>query len=248
MSLGIGRIAWKILSKYLHNNNMMKNLILAVSILCVQLCNAQNVYLSKIEKTNDNTDKFLYKKAETITNAEYLGEIEVQGFTKDDAAIFSLIYKKAKEIGANTFAFKPFENIDGTPQPLNPSNYKIALYYTPKESFAGQKGMLYVFASSDKDQKININKKDYILEPRSYLTLDIVPGEVYTISTKKLLGSTIKVQPKNNDENLYFQISSLKVKSDTSGTGGLNLKSGDIIGLEKSYAEFLSLIYTHTKQ
>lgn len=226
---------------------MMKNLALAISICCISFCNAQNVYLSKVEKTNDNTDKFLYKKAESVTGAEYLGEIEVQGFSNDDAEVFSLIYKKAKEIGANTFSFKPFENIDGTPQPLNPANYRIALYYTSKENLAVQKGMLYVFASSDKDQKININKKDYILTPRSYLTLDIIPGEIYTISTKKLLGSTIKVQPKNNDENMYFQVSLAKIKSDTSGTGGLNLKSGDIIGLEKSFAEFLSLIYSQNK-
>ncbi|MFN1218691.1 hypothetical protein ACKW6Q_17125 [Chryseobacterium kwangjuense] len=226
---------------------MMKNLAFALSVCCISFCNAQNVYLSKVEKTIDNTDKFLYKKAESVTGAEYLGEIEVQGYSNDDAAVFSLIYKKAKEIGANTFSFKPFENIDGTPQPLNPANYKIALYYTPKESLTGKDGMLYIFASSDKDQKININKKDYILTPRSYLTLDIIPGEIYTISTKKLLGSTIKVQPKNNDENLYFQVSAAKVKSDTSGIGGLNLKSGDIIGLEKSFAEFLSLIYSQNK-
>ncbi|WP_228439780.1 hypothetical protein [Chryseobacterium phocaeense] len=226
---------------------MMKNLAVALSVLCASFCSAQNVYLSKVEKTSDNTDKFLYKKAESVTGAEYLGEIEVQGYSNDDAAVFSLIYKKAKEIGANTFSFIPFENIDGTPQPLNPANYKIALYYTPKENLIGKDGMLYVFASSDKDQKININKKDYILSPRSYLTLDIIPGEIYTISTKKLLGSTIKVQPKNNDENLYFQVSSAKVKSDTSGIGGLNLKSGDIIGLEKSFAEFLSLIYSRNK-
>ncbi len=38
------------------------------------------------------------------------------------------------------------------------------------------------------------------------------------------------------------------IKSDTSGSGGLNLKSGDIIGLEKSYAEFLSIIYQHIKR
>ncbi|PQA93488.1 hypothetical protein B0A69_10795 [Chryseobacterium shigense] len=226
----------------------MKNLAVAFSVLCVQLCYAQNVYLSKIEKTHDNKDKFLYKKAETITGAEYLGEIEVQGFSNDDAAVFSLIYKKAKEIGANTFSFKPFENINGIPQPINPANYKMALYYTPKENLAGQKGMLYIFASSDKDQKININKKDYVLTPRSYLTKDIISGEVYTISTKKLLGATIRVQAKNHDENLYFQVSSAKVKSDTSGTGGLNLKSGDIIGLERSYADFLSLIYVQNKQ
>lgn len=226
---------------------MIKNLAVAISIFCVHLCNAQNVYLSKVEKTNDNTDKFLYKKAEAAIDAEYLGEIEVQGFSRDDAAVFSLIYKKAKEIGANTFSLKPFENIDGTLQDFNPSNYRITLYYTPKEKLINQNGKLYVFASSEKDQKININKKDYLLAPRSYITLDIIPGEVYTLSTKKLLGSTIKVQPKTNDENLYFQISSLKVKSDTSGTGGLNLKSGDIIGLEKSYAEFLSLIYIQNK-
>lgn len=223
---------------------MIKNLAVAISIFCIHLCNAQNVYLSKVEKTNDNTDKFLYKKAETITDAEYLGEIEVQGFSKDDAAVFSLIYKKAKEIGANTFSLKPFENIDGTPQPFNPANYKIALYYTPNGKLKDQDGKLYIFASSDKEQKISINKKDYLLAPRSYLTRDIISGEAFIISTKKLLGSTIKVQPKANKENLYFQVSSLKVKSDTSGVGGLNLKSGDIIGLEKSYAEFLSLIYT----
>ncbi|MDR2235721.1 MAG: hypothetical protein LBE92_06330 [Chryseobacterium sp.] len=224
----------------------MKKLAVAFSALCIQMLSAQNVYLTKVEKVNDNTDKFLYKKQDA-TEAQYLGEIDVQGFSKDDAAIFSLIYKKAKEIGANTFSLKPFENVDGTPQPFNPSNYKLALYYTPKEKLAEQNGMLFIFASSEKNQKISINRKDFILEPRSYMTLQIIPDEIYTLSTKKLLGSTIKIQPKSKDENLYFQISSLKVKSDTSGIGGLNLKSGDIIGLEKSYAEFLSLIYKQQK-
>jgi hypothetical protein len=226
----------------------MKNLAIILSFICTQFLSAQNVYLSKVEKTNDNKDKFLYQKDESITDAVYLGEVEVQGFSKDDATVFSLIYKKAKEIGANTFALKPFENIDGTPQPFNPANYKMALYYTPMNKQTFQKGEMYIFASSEKDQKININKKDYTLSPRSFLKLKIVSGEVYTISTKKLLGSTIKVQPKTGDDNLYFQISSLKVKPDHSGTGGLNLKSGDIIGLEMSYAEFLSAIYKESKQ
>lgn len=226
----------------------MKNTAIIFSILCIQLWNAQNVYLSKVEKTNDNSDKILYKKAEAENEAIYLGEAEVQGFSNDDAMVFSLVYKKAKEIGANTFTIKPFENIDGSPQAFNPSNYKIALYYTPKEKLKVQEGSLYIFASSEKDQKININKKDYIITPRSFLKLKIVPGEVYTVSTKKLLGSTVKVQPKTNDENLYFQVSSLKIKPDTSGVGGLNLKSGDVIGLEKSYAEFLSAIYKEEKQ
>ncbi|WP_160138087.1 hypothetical protein [Chryseobacterium sp. c4a] len=226
----------------------MKKLAIIFSVVCIQLWNAQNVYLSKVEKTNDNADKFLYKKDEAETEAIYLGEAEVQGFSKDDAMVFSLVYKKAKEIGANTFVIKPFENIDGSPQAFNPSNYKIALYYTPKEKLKVSNGMMYIFASSEKDQKININSKDYIVPPRSFFKLKIIPGDVYTISTKKLLGSTVKVQPKTNDDNLYFQISSLKVKPDNSGVGGLNLKSGDIIGLEKSYAEFLSAIYKENRQ
>lgn len=225
----------------------MKNPALIIFVLCIQLFNAQNVYLNKVEKTNDNTDKFLYHINEDVKDRQYLGELEVQGFSKDDAVVFSYIYKKAKEIGANTFSLKPFENIEGTPQSFNPANYKMALYYTPKEKLLDQHGALYIFASSDKAQKISINKKDYVLSPRSYVKLKTVPGEVYTISTKKLLGSTIKIQPKDKDENLYFQISSLKVKPDTSGTGGLNLKTGDIIGLEKSYAEFLCVIYSENK-
>ncbi|EJL70865.1 hypothetical protein [Chryseobacterium populi] len=226
----------------------MKNIGIAVFILLVQLFNAQNVYLTKVEKTNDNTDTFLYAINEEIKEAQYLGEVEVQGFSKDDAGIFSLVYKKAKEIGANTFSLQPFENIDGSRQAFNPSNYKLSLYYLPKEKLVSQTGHLYLFASSDKEQKISINKKNYLLSPRSFLIINSVPGELYTISTKKLLGSTIKIQPKANETNQYFQVSSLKVKSDTSGVGGLNLKSGDIVGLEKSFAEFLTLIYSKTNQ
>ncbi|WP_126652589.1 hypothetical protein [Chryseobacterium aureum] len=225
----------------------MKNIAIIFSVLCIQLWSAQNVYLTKVEKTNDNTDKFLYKKEEATADAIYLGEVEVQGFSKDDALVFSLVYKKAKEIGANTFQLKPFENVDGTPQSFNPANYKIALYYTTKEKLAPKHGEMYIFASSEKDQKISINRKDYTISPRSFVKLKVIPGEVYTISTRKLLGSTVKIQPKANDDNVYFQISSLKVKPDNSGVGGLNLKSGDIIGLEKSYAEFLSAIYTESK-
>lgn len=226
----------------------MKNLIIVAFVFLIQLFSAQNVYLTKVEKTHENTDKFLYKINEEIKDAEYLGEIEVQGFSKYDDEVFSLIYKKAKEIGANSFSLKPFENVDGSPQNFNPSNYRLNIYYLSKEKLQDQTGNMYIFASSEKDQKINVNKKDYIISPRSYIVIKTVPAEVYTISTKKLLGSTIKIQPKENSSNQYFQISATKVKSDNTGVGGLNLKSGDIIGLEKSYAEFLSTIYNKEKQ
>lgn len=225
----------------------MKKVLIAALVFMIQLFIAQNVYLTKVEKTHENTDKFLYKINEEIKNAEYLGEIEVQGFSRYDADVFSLIYNKAKEIGANTFALKPFETVDGSLQNFNPANYKLALYYLPKDKLTDQTGNLYLFASSDKDQKIALNKTDYVIPPRSYLVVRTIPDQVYTISTKKLLGSTIKIQPKENSLNQYFQISATKIKADETGTGGLNLKSGDIIGLEKSYAEFLSVIYNKQK-
>ena len=57
---------------------------------------AQNVILNKVEKTHSNADKFLYKINPEAVNAEYLGEIEVQGFSDDDVKIFGMIYKKGK--------------------------------------------------------------------------------------------------------------------------------------------------------
>lgn len=224
----------------------MKKILVAALIFLIQLFNAQNVYLTKVERTHENTDKFLYKISE-IKDAEYLGEVEIQGFSKYDDEVFALIYKKAKEIGANSYTLKPFENIDGTKQNFNPSNYRLNLYFLPKNQLAEQTGYMYIFASSDKNQKIAVNNKDYIISPRSYIRLKTVPGEVYTVSTKKLLGSTIKIQPKDNSSNQYFQISAAKIKSDNTGTGGLNLKSGDIIGLETSYGDFLSTIYHQQK-
>lgn len=212
-----------------------------------QAVSAQKVYLTKVERTNDNTDKFFYSLNYGSSDAEYLGEIEVQGYSRDDAGIFSMIYKKAKEIGANAFAWKPFETVDGKNESFNPANYKLGLYYISKEKLSDQTGYLYLFASSDKDQKVAVNNKDYTIAPRSYLKLQVVPNQVYSISTKRLLGSSIKVQPKSGDQNMYFQVSSAKIKADNSGVGGLNLKSGDIIGLEKSFAEFLSVIYQAAK-
>ncbi|KAA0127984.1 hypothetical protein FY557_11295 [Chryseobacterium sp. SN22] len=224
----------------------MKKILIAALVFLLQLFNAQNVYLTKVEKTYENTDKSLYKIHET-KDAEYLGEVEVQGFSKYDDEVFALIYKKAKEIGANTYILKPFETINGTNQNFNPSNYRLSLYFLPKAKMAEQTGYMYIFASSDKDQKIAVNGKDYMISPRSYIVLKTVPGEVYTISTKKLLGSTIKIQPRDNSSNQYFQISAAKIRSDNTGTGGLNLKSGDIIGLESSYGDFLSTIYNQQK-
>ena len=225
----------------------MKNLTIAIFVFFAQIIFAQNVFLTKVEKTKENTDKFLYHIDKEASAAEYLGELEVQGFSKDDAAAFSQIYKKAKEVGANAYTLKPFENIDGTLKKFDASNYKLKLYYISTEKLSPENGNLYLFAASPKDQKISINRKDYKLRPRTYLKMPLADGEVYTISTKKLLGSTIKVKKSAKSTDQYYQSSSTKLGNNNQNDGTLHLKSGDIVGLEKSFAEFLSMIYEEAK-
>ena len=222
----------------------MSKLQILFFILISQFVFSQNVFLNKVEKTNSNNDKHLYLLSENIQQAEYLGEIEVQGFSDNDADVFSAIYKKAKDIGANSYTIKPFETIDGSNSKFDSRHYRLNLYYLNKDLYWKKNGALYIFASSAKNQKIAINKKDYILSPRSYLSIPVIAGEVYTISTKKIFGSTIKFQVKNQSTSYYFKATSSNIKADDSGVGGLNLKSGDIIGLEESFGDFLRTIYS----
>lgn len=224
---------------------MLKNILLAGFLALASLAPAQRVTLSKAEKTNTNNDKFLYRIPFGMSQAEYLGEIEVEGFTKDDAAIFAEIYKKAKIIGANSFAFLPELTIDEKPAPLNPAHYKLALYYS--SAFPKEDNIAYVFTSGDQPVKIRVDDKKLTLQPRSYIKKVINYGSENTITAGGFLGSRINLTAKDGQAAQYFQISSFDVKSDQTGQGGINIKSGDIIGLEKSYAQFLSLIYNEQK-
>ena len=219
----------------------MKKYIIVALLAVAPLCTAQRVTLSKAEKTNTNTDKFLYKIDPAKNAAQYLGEVEVEGYTENDPEIFSQIYKKAKLIGANAFALRLFPGIDTDVTPFNPSHYRISLYYSgdfPKETNSA-----YLFSSGDKPQKIRVDGKRLILRPRSYIKKVINFGGENSITAGNLLGSRINLSAKEGQPVQYFQISPFDVKADQSGQGGINVKSGDIIGLERSYAEFLSVIY-----
>ncbi|AZA75796.1 hypothetical protein [Chryseobacterium indoltheticum] len=225
----------------------IKNIAIFILLMAVTFVNAQNVYLSKVEKTKDNNDKYFYQIDPKNSAAEYLGEIDVQGFSNDDASVFAAIYKKAKEIGANAFSYKPFESVDEKTQPFNPANYRLELYYSTKEELLKPSDSIYFFSSSSKPQTISVNRKDYTLPPRSFTTIQGIPGEIYTVSTKKFLGSNIKISVNANAPAQYFQISAAKIKSNTFGEPGINLKSGDILGLDKSFGDFLRMIYTENK-
>ncbi len=212
-----------------------------------QIFFAQNVVLNKVVKTHSNDDKVLYKINPDSVSSEYLGEIEVQGFSDDDAKVFGMVYKKAKEIGANAFSYQPFETIDETVPQFDSAHHKLSLYYVVPNGFPKEDNVVYLISSPYKKQTIGINKKNIVFEPRTYRKLKLLPGEIYTVSTKKLLGSSIKVSAQENQPVQFFQFSAFSVNSNPYGTAGINLKSGDITKLEQSYAQFLTTIYQYQK-
>ena len=225
----------------------MKKFLFLNLVLLSTFFFAQNVMLNKVVKSHSNKDKVFYKINPETTSAEYLGEVEVQGFSDNDAKVFGMIYKKAKEIGANSFAFLPFEEVDGTFSKFDPVHYKLSLYYLPTSDFPKEENTVYFISSPYKKQTISINNEKLVFEPRTFTEMKMAPGEIYTISTRKLLGSSIKIAAQQNQPVQYFQLSGLSVNSNEYGNPGINLKSGDIIRLEQSYAQFLTTIYQYFK-
>ncbi len=224
----------------------MRKLLYLISVFIFQFFYLQSVTLNKVEKTNENKDKFLYRIAE-ISHSEYLGEILVNGFSNDDVRIFGEVYKKAKQIGANSFSLKPIENVDGSFQKFDPGYYMLNLYYTEPGEIRGENNVAYLVSAADKRQKIAIDSQPVEMQPRHYLKLKLKDQEVMTVSTRKLLGSTVKLSGKEDQPALYFSLTNFNIRSNDSIYGGINLKSGDITGLEKSFGMFLTTIYTEQK-
>ena len=228
----------------MHRNlTEMKNAIWIVLLFCGQILIAQNILLNKVEKTHNNADKMLYKIDPEAAAAEYLGQIEVQGFSDNDVEVFGKIYAKAKQIGANAFAVKPFESVEGGAQPFDPAHYRLSLFYLPFADFPAENNAVYLIASPHNRQSVAFNKETIVFEPRTFIRRELLPGAVYTVSTKKFLGSSIRLSAQENQPVQYFQFSAFSVNSNPYGTAGINLKSGDITRLEQSYAQFLTAIY-----
>jgi len=225
----------------------MRKLLFLITVFCFQWFQLQIVTLNKVEKTNENEDKIFYKINEP-SRSEFLGEILVSSYSNDDVAVFGDIYKKAKQIGANSFSLKPLENVDGTIQNFNPAYYILNLYYTGLESIPSEENVAYLVSSSEKMQKININNKATELQPRSFIRLNLNDNEIMSVSTRKLLGSTVKLSAKSGQPSLYLSLTDFKIRSNDSVYGGVNLKSGDITGLEKSFGMFLTTIYSEQKK
>src|SRR5690606_40028147 len=82
-----------------------------------------------------------------------------------------------------------------------------------------------------------------ILHPRTFTKQVLQPGNIYTISTGKLLGSSAKFSAQDSQPAQYIQILPFRIGSNSPENPGINFKTGDIQLLEKSYAQFLTVIY-----
>ena len=221
----------------------MKKFLIIGSFAIFNFFSAQNVVLNKVAKVSDNKDKILYKINPSITQCEYLGELEVQGYSNNEEYVFGLIYKKAKEIGANAFSFLPFESVDGKSREIDLSSYKLNLYYVTKNDFPKEDNIVYILNTSEGSRKISFNNAKIDLPSYSYIKRDLKDNAVSTLSTRQFLGSSVKLSSRADQGVQYFQVTGAKVRANPYGSAGINLKTGDIILLERSYAEFLTTIY-----
>lgn len=221
----------------------MKKVLIFLLISIFNFGWAQNVIFNKVIKTHTNKDKFFYKIDSERNQAEYLAEIEIQGYSENDVEMFSKIYAKAKEVGANSFAYEPFYDIDGTKRDFDSWNYKMKLYYVNENMLESEENIIYVFSPSTKQTKVGFNNETIVMDPRSYFKKPLTIGETYEIYSKKLLGSSVKFSINDNQDVQHLMINPLDVKENKNNQGGIIINNGDIVVLEKSFAQFLSVIY-----
>lgn len=216
----------------------MRNIILGIFVCSVHYFSAQQIILTEAKSHSEKKDNRLYR-IKTDSSATYLGKIEIQGFLQNEVEAFQAFYKKSKTIGANTYIYNANLDIEG--QPIDTPNKEILLYYSP--NIPQEQNVFSVF-NSTKETKMIINGEKITMPKRTYLTQYIYSNKDNYISTRHFLGSRINLYYKNEQPKQNYQVISGRFSSDKSGiTGGLIFKSGDIILLENSYADFLTLFY-----
>ena len=210
----------------------MRNNLALILCLLANFVFAQKIVLSEGVKISENNDKRLYR-IDSDVNSIKLGTIEIYGDLENSLASFNTFYQKARTIGANSYIYNVEKDLNN--DEIESITKNITLYYTEK---LPEKENFYYVLNSGKPQNIVINGKRFDIPNQSYIENKIIGDESNYISTRKFLGSRINLYFKNAQPEQYFQVVSGGVKSDQTGVGGLVLKSGDLLMLERSYANF----------
>lgn len=225
----------------------MKKFLYIYIILYSSFCFSQSIFLTEAKSIGKNNDKFLYafNKEPDSAVAHYLGKIEVSGFSSDDVTVFGEIYKKAKSISGNYHYIKSPENIEGEKK-FKPNYYTLYIYDADDTKIKKEENTVYLI-NSESEVELRINNQKIKLPARTYIKYDLSKNNITDISVGKFLGSRIKLQSKDHQTELYFQIQGKKLKASSPSNPGINFKTGDIIKLEKSFAQFLINIYQPIK-
>ncbi len=215
----------------------MRNSFLVLGLLFANSIFAQKIVLSEASKVNENNDKRLYR-IESTSNSIKLGTIEIVGDLDNDVAAFNAFYQKARTVGANSYIYSVEKDLNN--EDIRSNVKIISLYFTQN---LPEKYNTYYILNSGKSQNVVVSGKKVEIPSKSFIQDDIKTDESNYISTRKFLGSRINLYYKSSQPEQYFQVISGGVKSDQTGVGGLVLKTGDLIMLERSFANFLTLFY-----
>lgn len=215
----------------------MKKIVIFCLLSFVSFGFSQNVELLNPTQRLEATDDLLYR-IKSFEDAVYLGELKVNPTTGDDFKLFSDVYHQAKSIGANAYIVED-EQINGKSS-ANDEPFILKLFYLSPEKFKEKRNMLFLFGSSKKDIKIRINDKKGIINAKSYYVIPLQAGQEYKIATRQLLGTSMRFVTSENDKNKYYKITTINFLPQN---GNLSFKSSDIISIERSFADFLTVIY-----
>lgn len=221
----------------------MKKILYLLLFLCGNFYFSQMVTFTEVKRLGNNNDKFLYalKKEPDSASARYLAQIEVSGFSADDESVFMELYKKAKSVSGNYYYIKQPENMTGKLQFI-PSHYTLYIYDVESSKMENEENTVYLI-NSGKEIEVKIDSRKIKLPERSYIKYDLSVDDVVNISVGKFLGSRIKLQSKSGQPEQYFQVSGKKISTNSSSVPGINFKTGDVVGVEKSFAGFLISVY-----
>lgn len=202
--------------------------------------------LIEAKRHHENKDSFIYLISQNLPeSAEYLGTMEITNQGMDETDLFQDFYKKAKLIGANAYQIQTTDNLENQPA-YHRNLFTVKLYFVEQNKIPSEDNLVYLIANQH-SSKIRVNDKKLEISPKTYIKIDLKTTKVADVAVGGFLGSRIEFSSKLHQPNQYFEIKNANVRSQNSPFGGINIKSGDFVMLEKSYAQFLISLFQEKK-
>gem|GEM_PF-1340752 len=228
-----------------------KLLILMIIFLAFNFTLAQKIKVDFIIK-NDSLPKkekknFIYLDKQTdISAAKYIGRIKATSKLNDIALSIIFISDKAKKKGANAFKFVDFKNENGTSELLI-DTYVIDDNIKNSNENLLPKDKIYFFGKDNMEknsiEEFKLNGEIKKLNSFHYSVVDF--DKKMTISKGKAFGTTLRLNPQNND-CVFINFTGFGASPNYAPSGGIGISfsGGSIIRMEKDTGLLLTHIFT----